>query len=527
MVNITCTPACAPNVAQRLRQDGVPDPPNTVIEPPIDVIQSILSPNGEDYAQYDLRPYWIFQEAVGPNYADTIGSPIGLAIGREFASGKTLSDIVEEQTQVWPQPNFDASTGLTLSNGWSIAGGQATKTTSAGGAITDTTYIPVVGGLYYAQFTITNVVVSGGGISAYIGGNPTASYASVGNYAGFISAANTNRMAISTRGSGDWNGSVDNVSYRRVPQHYANQTVSNSRPVLQVGGAKFDGSDDSLLTNWTPAFQLGSELVVNGDMSSATGWTLNANAAISGGTLNITGAIAAGVQIATNTGLTVSGKKYRVSYNITTQITGGGQVSVGTGNSFGVARTSVGSYTDVVTGDGGFIKLFARLATVSAGAVDNISVKEITGGEEMCIIALFTMPATPRTGIIAGVRNAGGENTTRLQLTSYNTGRIAAAIAAVGESVITGGSVRSGQRVVAGLSLDGTNYSLFSDEGLLASGTYGAFSPDTVAYRIGGRNNNGNTGDGFFNNLVEKIIFGKKKLTPATFAKIADELLKS
>ena len=43
---------------------------------------------------------------------------------------------------------------------------------------------------------------------------------------------------------------VGRANVRRKSPHYANQAVNNSRPALQSGGWKFDGSDDGWLSDW-------------------------------------------------------------------------------------------------------------------------------------------------------------------------------------------------------------------------------------------------------------------------------------
>ena len=53
---------------------------------------------------------------------------------------------------------------------------------------------------------------------------------------------------------------VGRQNVRKKSPHYASQSVNNSRPVLQSDGLKFDGSDDSELSDWL--FGAGANCIV-------------------------------------------------------------------------------------------------------------------------------------------------------------------------------------------------------------------------------------------------------------------------
>lgn len=122
--------------------------------------------------------------------------------------------------------------------------------------------------------------------------------------------------------------------------------------------------------------QLGSELIVNGDMSSSTGWTLMSGWAIGSGTLNATSTTLFAYQI----GVFSVGKTYRVQFDVT-EYTSGSFV-FGFGNNLADHTTSTitatGSYSeDITVTTLGFNGAGFDGITSFTGKIDNVSVKEI------------------------------------------------------------------------------------------------------------------------------------------------------
>lgn len=117
----------------------------------------------------------------------------------------------------------------------------------------------------------------------------------------------------------------------------------------------------------------GPELLINGDFSSGTGWTLGAGWTISGGTA---------AYAASGNGMrqypTDSGRKWLLTYTINS-FSGSGMYVVLFGSSTSVTsttQTSPGTYTEVLT----LTENLAQVAFFGGGStavLDNASVKQV------------------------------------------------------------------------------------------------------------------------------------------------------
>jgi hypothetical protein len=144
---------------------------------------------------------------------------------------------------------------------------------------------------------------------------------------------------------------------------------------------------------------LGSELIVNGDFSSATGWSLDAGWSISNGTLNaITSSTNA---YETITGM-IAGKKYLVQYTIKS-ISNGGIKTQLSGGVIGITRTTIGTYSEILTATtSGF--LYITGVSSFTGSIDNVSVRELTG-----LIAAYNF--VPNGNVLTDVSGNGNTGT--------------------------------------------------------------------------------------------------------------------
>jgi hypothetical protein len=116
---------------------------------------------------------------------------------------------------------------------------------------------------------------------------------------------------------------------------------------------------------------IGPELIVNGDMGSATGWNLGANWAIAGGVATKTAGAANNIDQAV---LTV-GKQYRMYFTIVSISAGTITPSLGSGT-VGPGFTTAGDYsfTGFCTGS---TAAAVQGDAASAAVVDNVSVRQL------------------------------------------------------------------------------------------------------------------------------------------------------
>ena len=132
---------------------------------------------------------------------------------------------------------------------------------------------------------------------------------------------------------------------------------------------------EGFLHSVKPADSFGEELVTNGDFSTSSDWTFTGGGiAISGGKLNF----ASTTREAQQSISVVSGKKYRVSFEISNYVAG--DIRIELGSSLGTLRTSNGVYVEFIEASG------AALLEIDAinpftGSIDNVSVKEVLGAD--------------------------------------------------------------------------------------------------------------------------------------------------
>lgn len=119
---------------------------------------------------------------------------------------------------------------------------------------------------------------------------------------------------------------------------------------------------------------LGPELVVNGDFSVGVGWSVPAGATISDGALNC--AAASGWLYRTGVNI-VTGKTYRLQFDMSDYVSGSARVYIQISSIFGAFASSNGHHSsDIVCTAGGAQEIGMNLSSLTA-KIDNLSIKEV------------------------------------------------------------------------------------------------------------------------------------------------------
>ena len=122
---------------------------------------------------------------------------------------------------------------------------------------------------------------------------------------------------------------------------------------------------------------LGAELVTNGDFDTATGWNLNSNWTISGGTCNADGTSNGDINQSQNVG--VIGEKYRITYVISAYTQGTISARIGSSNT--ALNTGTGTFSQIVTATT-TDRIRMNLAGSFIGSVDSLSIKQVTSSSD-------------------------------------------------------------------------------------------------------------------------------------------------
>ena len=319
---------------------------------------------------------------------------------------------------------------------------------------------------------------------------------------------------------------LDNVSIKEVPGNHALQSSSSLRPLRQATGAKFDGSDDNLLTNYYANVQAdGPELISNGGFDSDSSWTISASGTtISGGALNWDGSAGAfGTNFVSQNGLSVSTSKlYAVTYTVT-RIAGSIRVNLGLGGATaGPARSASGTYTNYIAPTGSQPTTLSIQGDNFNGTVDNVSVKEVTNQNNF-MVALVDVPASiASTQMFFGASDGAPGN--RFFIGFNSNGTLGAGVGANSTGVIVGSADRRGTTVVVGVSFDGSTVRLFDDNTIVYQSAQSGVPSSFTAARIGSQNSGG-TASNFFGGSIKKLVAGREFLTLERYKQIRNALL--
>jgi hypothetical protein len=153
-----------------------------------------------------------------------------------------------------------------------------------------------------------------------------------------------------------------------------------------------------LMLDKSQGLVLGSELVTNGDFSSATGWTVGAGWTISGGVATATTSPGTLTQ---TIGIT-AGRTYSVSFTVS-NVVGQFRIRLGGSTSNVNATLANGNYTYTLVAEAANTDIALLFGTGGSGTVDNISVKLLPGNHA----TQSTAGSRPTYGIVpaTGRRN--------------------------------------------------------------------------------------------------------------------------
>lgn len=234
-----------------------------------DIIRSIFA-DGTDGFYFDFsKTDRLFQSVTGSGTggqlpADDAGENIGLALEAHGWNGLPLSAVIAAATEFVANGGFDsdlsgwtnASTGIGAATWDSTGGGRASLTRPDGSniAILRQSFTTVVGRTYRVSIDVAGSDANfRAGTSAGATTNlTTAIAAGTGKIFNFVATATTTHIQVNANANGTTTY-VDNISIKEVPGNPGTQATTSAQPKWQTGGlARFDGSDDNLLTTLVP-----------------------------------------------------------------------------------------------------------------------------------------------------------------------------------------------------------------------------------------------------------------------------------
>lgn len=226
-----------------------------------DIITSIFA-DGTDGFYFDFsKTDRLFQNVAGTTPADDAGENIARALEGSKWGGRTLAAQIAAQPELWTNPaptvvNFGGSTG---------AYNTSTKTfTNSGTAVSGYPRFQfglglTIGGVYKVEGLLTGSIskVSPARLAGSGTANTLSYSTSTGIFSGIV-AAGAAYLEFGLDPSATWTGAdsvvIDAISVKEIPGNHGQQATTAARPKWQTGGlARFDGSDDYLLTTLTPS----------------------------------------------------------------------------------------------------------------------------------------------------------------------------------------------------------------------------------------------------------------------------------
>lgn len=199
-----------------------------------------------------------FQENTGPTLADDVGESIGLALDQHSWAGKTLAAVVAAQSELitngGPFTNTTGITGTSATLG--VSGGILSITATA---LNGRAEWPVsgltVGRVYKVVVRARRASGTGQRIQSWTWGTITGATLtdSFADYVFYVLATSTSgviRLYANAVNTASDIMEVESLTMKLVPGFHGVQSSATLKPTRQTSGAKFDGSDDNLLTTY-------------------------------------------------------------------------------------------------------------------------------------------------------------------------------------------------------------------------------------------------------------------------------------
>mgnify|MGYP003647958555 CR=1 FL=1 len=295
-------------------------------------------------------------------------------------SGFSLKRGTGSGVYTWEIDNvFIQEVDWNFGGGWSLGSNKALATAAVGGDTLSQTGVFTLDKSYKTTFLSTMEVgdncFAEFGSDGFIGQLPTGTASNLFYY-------QTNEVGDSARIAFEvqsiMTGSISNVlTYQMDPNGYWNIPTANSTQL--VLNPTFTNTGPEEVTNGDfSQTVLGSELVTNGDFATDTDWSKGTGTTISGGLANLDGSAGAFVSVLYQDIPLISGKTYRITFNISNFSSGSLRIR------FDQSYTAIGN----MTADGfyEFTKVAAsnddRINFVTNEinticSIDNVSVKEV------------------------------------------------------------------------------------------------------------------------------------------------------
>jgi hypothetical protein len=192
--------------------------------------------------------------------AATVDNPVGLAL--DAVRGAVLG------SETIVNGDFSSgTTGWTLGTGWSIGGGQASKTAGTGSYLENPASNPAsVGQMVQVVFTVS--AMTAGQVQITYGAANGPAITSNGTYTHYVIAAATGASTgywASFFATSTFDGKLSNISVKQVPGTHATQSTTANKPILRYANGRYsheyNGSTNYLALG-APLFQMTDDFTI-------------------------------------------------------------------------------------------------------------------------------------------------------------------------------------------------------------------------------------------------------------------------